>query len=253
MATIIRYSVFRYSPSRISGESINLGVLLYDPETDNREFRCTKKYGRISKFDDTLNINDVKLLLNSVKEDAEQNLFNIGKKFDINEYTRRFDSNYYFDRIKTLEYSTSFEEVCERIFKTYFRFDFPMSERPSSRDDINLLKDLLSSRCNETVEKDQYITGVCNDRAKYDILTDEYCIKVFNFDGKELSRVIDNAKVWAWNGNHSNGSRTPIVIYRYNSEKNVDDNFQIIKSIFKEAGIRFYGIEEGMDYLQKTS
>lgn len=253
MSLSVQYSVFRYSPSRITGENINLGVLFYDPVTCNREFRSTKQYGRIMKFDDTLDLNDLKLLLSSIKCDAEQNIFNVGQIFDLDEYTRRFDSNFYFDRAKTLYYNTSYEEVCERVFRTYLRFDYPMAERPTSKDDVNLIMDLLSSKGNDEIKKNQYITGKCNDRAKYDILTDNYCIKLFNFDGKDLSRLIDSAKVWAWNGKYNNGTRTPIIIYRYNSDEGINNNFSVIKSIFGEAKVQFYGIEEGLDFLQKIS
>ena len=45
----LQYSVLRYSPSLLSGESINLGILISTGEYARFEF--TKKMNRIREFD----------------------------------------------------------------------------------------------------------------------------------------------------------------------------------------------------------
>ena len=60
MEKILKYSVLRYSPSSVSGEKINLGIIFFDETLNYREFRYSKKFSRLSSFDDEININLVK-------------------------------------------------------------------------------------------------------------------------------------------------------------------------------------------------
>ena len=66
---VLEYSVLRYSPS--TGERINLGILFNEQQMHFMDFKFTKSLTRLSRFDDEININMVRLLLASIKEEVD--------------------------------------------------------------------------------------------------------------------------------------------------------------------------------------
>ena len=84
----LEYSVLRYSPS--TGERINLGIIFSEKQLHYMEFRFTKSLTRLSRFDDEIDINMVKLLLSSIKEDVEGSIFDYREK-DIKEYIKFYN------------------------------------------------------------------------------------------------------------------------------------------------------------------
>ena len=72
MTNILQYSVLRYSPSIVSGESINLGVLVADG--DYAEFFHTIRFSRVHEFGDTLNIDTVRVLLDAISDEVKGDL-----------------------------------------------------------------------------------------------------------------------------------------------------------------------------------
>lgn len=247
MEKILKYSVFRYSPSTVAGEKINLGIIFIDEGNGRREFRYSKKFTRLANFDDEINISLVKKLLKSIKDDVEGNLFTY-KSFDIEEYIKYYVNDFSFDKPKMIKYDV-WEEMTERLNKTYFRFDYEKTERPSKTEDRKLIEQVICTQ-GKDYKKDQYVLGLCNDKIKYDIITDEYNIKIFDFDGKNLNLLINNAKTWAWNSMYGNDKKS-IIIYRYNdSDSKYSKEFEIIMDIFKRANANVYDMEEGMQLLQ---
>ena len=93
MKKVMKYSVLRYSPTVISGEQINLGIIFDAPEDNYREFRCTKKFNRLTSFDDEIDINIVKALMKNIKEDVEGTVLSAGV-FDIDDYVKFFINDF---------------------------------------------------------------------------------------------------------------------------------------------------------------
>lgn len=250
MEKILKYSVLRYSPSTVAGEKINLGIIFFDEQNDRREFKYSKKFARLANFDDEINIAIVKKLLQTIKDEVEGNLFTYDK-FDIEEYTKYYVNDFSFDKPKVIKYDV-WEEMIERLNKTYFRFDYDKSERPSSAEDKKLIEQLICTQ-GKNLKKDQYVYGICDDKIKYDIVTEDYNIKIFDFDGKNLNLLINNAKTWAWNSMYGDAKKH-IIIYRYNdSNSKYSKEFQIIMKIFQTAKANVFDIEEGMQLLQSYS
>lgn len=250
MEKILKYSVLRYSPSTVSGEKINLGIIFFDESRKYREFRYSKKFARLSSFDDEINLELVKKLLQSIKDDVEGNLFTYDK-FDIDEYTKYYVNDFCFEKPKAIKYDV-LEEMIERIHKTYFRFEYDKSERPSKSDDKKLIEQLICTQ-GKAFKKDSYVYGRFNDKIKYDIVTDDYNIKIFDFDDKQLTLLVNNAKTWAWNTMFGDNKKS-IIIYRYNdSQSKYSIEFKIIMDIFKTAQANVYDIEEGVQFLQNLS
>lgn len=250
MGKQLKYSVLRYSPSTVSGEAINLGILFAEEDTGFRDFVYIKKFARLSKFDDTVPILKVKEFLKGIKEDIEPTIFN--QNFNIDQYTKYYINDYYFDRPKTIEYSV-LEDAVLRIHKTYLRFDFPISDRPTKDDDKKLISEILKAKGIDT-ERRGVVTGAFDDNITFDFLTDQYCIKLFDFDSKDLSRVVDTAKTWAWNCKFSvENNRKTMILYRFCFDESAEINrqyFDVISKIFLKSGTKFIELEQGVDLLQ---
>lgn len=242
MDKILKYSVLRYSPSNVSGEKINLGIIFYDVASGYSEFKYSKKLSRLSNFDDEIDVVIVKKLLQSIAEDV------ISMQFDIEQYTKYFVNDFSFDKPKLIQY-TDLDDMIIRLYKTYFRFEYDKEDRPSKIEDREIIEKILSSS-GKDIKKDGYIYGVCNEKIKYDIVTDNLCIKIFDFEDKNLNRLINSAKTWAWNAMY-NSKNNVMIIYRYNEElSKYTDEFKIIMDIFKKSQTQVYDIEEGMRVLQ---
>lgn len=122
---LVEYSVLRYYPSAISGESINLGVVLFCPEDNSAMFEhiAPSAYSRLHSFDDELDINTVKNVLSLIKEDIDdvnKLFYNDIQKFDLKQYIRYFKNEFHFSNLITMEYN-SFDEAVEEIKSWPFR------------------------------------------------------------------------------------------------------------------------------------
>lgn len=248
MEKIMKYSVLRYSPSKFAGERINIGII-FDSETEPfREFRFIKKFKRLSYFDDEIKIDVVKDLLKSIQEDVEGTLFR--KEFQFEEYIKFFINDFYFEEPRRISYD-EITEVVETLYKTYFRFDLEKKERPTINDDRKVISRILSDKGNKP-QKNNWLYGKYHERVTYDIVTDDYCIKIFDFEHKDLSRVINCAKTWAWNAQNE-VEKKPIILYRYADEAAGDnkEDLDIILNILKSSNAEVLSIEKGIQFLQQ--
>ena len=86
MRKVMKYAVLRYSPSKIAGEAINLGIIFVSEDEEERAFAHIQKWNRLRHFDDEVNVDLVKLLIEQMKEDVEGTLLNQGKAFSLEKY-----------------------------------------------------------------------------------------------------------------------------------------------------------------------
>lgn len=248
MKKILRYSVLRYSPSKISGEKINLGIAFSDEQQGIHEFRHTNKFKRIAGFDDELNIDTIKQLLKGIKTDIDNSLLTNGR-FDLDEYIKFFINDFCFDEPKTIYYE-DWDATVERINKSYFRFDYEKNNRPSKADDLKLLGEIIVKK-NREIKRNSKATGIFDENITYDFITENYKIKIMDLDDKDLSKLINNAKSWAITC-MTDPEKNILIIYRYSKRDNLKNNkeFETIKEIFKYADARFVDIEEGIQLMQ---
>ena len=247
MKKTMKYSVLRYSPSRIAGEHINLGIIFFAPEDGYRDFRHIRKFARLQAFDDDLNIDNVKTLLHSIKEDVLGNIFN-GNKFDIDEYVEFFINDFSFEKPRCITYE-DIKEVVESLHKAYFRFEYEKRERPTAEDDKQMIARLVKDS-GKLVGRQQIMSGLFDDKVTYDLITDDYMVKVFDFDNKDLSRTVNTAKSWAWNA-IKNDNKKVMFIYRYDgADKKNDTSFNTIINILNDSGAEVCDIDTGISRLQ---
>lgn len=248
MEKVLKYSILRYSPSKIAGEQINLGII-FDAEADTyREFRYSKKFSRVSNFDDEVDIDVVKGLLKQIKQDVEGTLFSYGN-FDIDDYVNYYINDFSFEKPKQIIYE-DMSEVLESLYKTYFRFEFDKADRPTKEDDKKMVARILRDSGKKLINE-RSIFGKYHDKVTYDIVTDDYKIKFFDFDNKDLNKLVNSAKAWAWNGRHNTGSEL-IIIYRYSDEisKHHNEEFDVIMNILDESNVKVVNIDKGLQLLQ---
>lgn len=244
----LRYSVLRYSPSKIAGEKINLGIIFADKENDKREFRHTTKFRRIAGFDDELNMETLKNLLNGIKTDVEPSSPS-DAQFDLDSYIQFFINDFNFDEPKSIYYD-DWDETVEKINRIYFRFDYEKSKRPSKKDEFRFLSDLISARTDE-LKWNRKMEGAFNESVTYDLVVGGYKIKMLDFDNKDLTKLVNTAKAWAFNCMADTTQKT-IIIYRYSDEGRVKDDqtFDSIKKIFEYVDADFLNMEEGIEKIQ---
>ena len=251
MTKFLKYSVLRYSPSSVTGEKINLGIVIYDELLKIREFRYTKKYKRISSFDDEVDITAVKSLLQDIKDDVETSIIS-AEDFDVEEYIKYYNNDFAFDVPKRIEY-VNFDEAIERLYKIYFRFDFEKKDRPSKVEDVKLMEELIKAK-SIGYKKNQYLIGEFNEQLKYDFVTQDYKIKVFDFDNKDLTKLFNSVKAWSFNTLYSGDSKKTIFVYRYTDDKNSENQwFSSLLDILNKSKAEVYNIDDNMHILQRIS
>ena len=239
MDKIIKYSVLRYSPSPVSGERINLGILFYDEDTGDKDFYFSHNFIRLKKFDDELDTRAVRDMLIGIRDDITESIN--GYQFSIEEFTRFYINDYKFGSIKSIAYK-EWDSIVERLKRTYFRFDYDKKERPSKSDDKKLISEWITSS-GHAISSSSTVMGEFNEPIRYDIVTDDSLIKIIDFDNKQLGRSINQAKLWAWNSNHS--QKKVYIVYRYSdTDPKQTNNFSIIRNIFKDSKAYFCSLEE---------
>ena len=244
MEKILKYSVLRYSPTLFSGEKLNLGILFSEENTGYHSFQFTKNFQRIKNFDDTISIKDLKMLLIDLKEEVEDTTV----RFDIDSFIKFYINDYCFEKTQILFYE-DLEETTEQLFKSYFRFDFEKKDIPTLKEDKLLLSNIIYSTGRKPV-KNKPIEGSFEENITYDIITDDYYIKLFDFDNRDLNRFIGHAKTWAWNSDHET-DKDVYVMYRFSQKEPEQERaFNIIKNIFNDSKATFCSMEEGMRLLQ---
>lgn len=245
MSKMLKYSVLRYSPEKITGEFINLGILFSEESLSFHDFHCSKNISRIVKFDDMLDSRVLRDFLTGIKKDVLG--YPSSDVFDIDMFVKYYINDYVFEKPKCIQYK-DLDEMLESLKRTYFRFDYPKHERPTKYEDQRMISKIISASGID-LTKNKTVTGKYNESIQYDIVTDDFYIKLFDFDGKELSRCVNAAKTWAWNTN--NNDKKTYIIYRYSDKNPKDDRtFKIISDIFGDSKAEFYSIDECVDILQ---
>lgn len=239
----LQYAVLRYSPSLLSGESINLGIL-FSTEAYAR-FEYTKKINRIREFDDTLDTDVLRFMLESIKSDVEGDLITHDKAFDIKTYIKFYCKEYHFSDVMDIACQNDFEKRIEEIKKIYLRFDYEISQRPSSQEELSFLRALLSEKGSK-VRPRATAPGVHNETVRYDFIIGDYGIKYFSLNSdKDLRKIMNDIKAWAWNSEHY-GLVRPIIVYNTDITDKASQQYtdlQSIIDIFKESSARVYLLE----------
>ncbi|MCY9003267.1 DUF3037 domain-containing protein [Peribacillus frigoritolerans] len=149
----IFYSVCRYVPDIIRDEFINVGVLTYIPELGESKFHKTKGLARVKNFDDELEMDILKALLESLEIQFNVRTLPVMSKEPNADFIKKelvyFVNQIQFSEIRALN-STNIEEDIKDLFDMYLYYD----QKKSQRIDAQRVKRLLSKLFTQNELKD---------------------------------------------------------------------------------------------------
>lgn len=210
MSKVCKYAVIRYVPDEIREEFINIGLVFHSPEDRSIDIKFTKNFSRVSKFDDEIDIEFLKLVLEGIKEEFSQSTISGPSNdslADINfiENNTFFYSNQIQFSPTYIINSTDLVQDFMDLFRTYVYFDVQKKSRITDDEVKSMMNRILKSNDSfkkleknipvnigpQTIELD-YVYNT-NDRKKI--------IKTFSFDytDRKSSQATLIAKEWFYN------------------------------------------------------
>lgn len=242
----IEYSALNYYHSPISDECLCLGVLFHNITTGQRDFRYISNFKRFQAFDDEADVNFVRAYLAGIKEDFETSILNYKDSFDLQSYIKVFANEFKFSTVKKLNVEEN-EDYVDSLTKVYLKYDLAKAQRLNSNEEKKLIKRVLET--NNLEYSNGRISGEFNDEITFDYQLDNLCIKHFSFKGKNLRRVISNARQWSFAAGEMAGVKK--VLFIYDSDFEDRDNLKIIINILSKHA-EVLQMDEGMDYILKS-
>lgn len=247
----LQYAVLKYAPSLVSGESINLGILVASESEPLVDFIATKKFARVKEFDDSLDIEMLKIFLQGIKGEVETTLENYNQLFDISNYTQYYCNEYHFSRTIELPYK-QFDSALKELKRIYLPQDFPKNQRTSHKEELQFMAKILETN-HVDFRRNVKELGSYSDQITYDFRVENYGIKLFWLKGKELNRLMTSVKAWAWNCQNSPQGIKTVIIYNYDIEESHSTEMQTFLNIFKASSKYIYSWTDGMNWLKTLS
>lgn len=242
----IEYSALNYYHSPISDECLCLGVLFHNVNTGQRDFRYISNFRRFQTFDNEADVNFIRAYLAGIKEDVGVSILNYEKSFDLQSYIKVFANEFKFSAIKKLNVEEN-EDYVDSLTKVYLKYDLAKSQRLNSNEEKKLIKRVLET--NNLEYSNGKISGEFNDEIAFDYQLDNLCIKHFSFKGKNLRRIINNARQWSFAAGEMEGVKK--VLFIYDSDFEDRDNLKIIIDILSKHA-EVFQMDDGMDYILKS-
>lgn len=241
----VLFSVLKYK--LVTNESINIGILFHNLDTDERRLETISKWSRLKNFDDEINMILFKILLNGIKDEVKDSLFNETLHFNISEYTKKFRNEMRFSKIYE-EHTDNFDSFVEFNKKIFLRYDYDQKDRPKKDQQIKYMKTLMKS--NEIPYSVKKIMGEHQESIQYDYIIDNFAFKFFEFENKKLDRLVSSAKAWAYTAKELSDIYNTIFVY----DVDVDDRkFNIIIDILKKSAYDIIKYDNTIDYMSNKN
>lgn len=242
----ILFSVLSYYPSFITNESINIGILFHNITTDTRRLETTSNWNRVSKFDDEIDIDYLKLLLEGIKREiSNDNLFNYKEVFNLKKYTQFYVNELKFSE-PTYAEDDNFEEFIVDTKQIFLRYDFAKNERPDHNKQIKYIKNLMN--LNKIEYSNAPVQGTHYENVTYNYIIDEYAFKLFTFENRRISYLVSTAKSWAYTANEMKSKYKTIFIYDVDLE---DSYFKSVIEILSSAAYKVMKIDEALEFVME--
>lgn len=243
----IEYTALKYYNSCVSEECLYVGMLFNNRTTNTRTFKSIRNFKRLAAFDDEISIDFFRDYLDSIKSEVETNIFNYDKEFNINEYVKPFVNELRFSDVKTE--ITDDVNFIENITKLFLKFDYDKKFRLKQKTEKKYIKMVLKSSNVDFTESP--VIGKYNENINFDFVTNDYVIKLFQFENKDLTKLVSTAKTWAYSAREMKGQKN--TIFLYDSDILDSDKFDIIISILKEDSYKVMPVESGIEYITRLS
>lgn len=237
----VLFSILKYR--LITNESINIGILFHNLDTDERKFETITKWSRLKSFDDEINVRLFKIMLDGMKEEIQSNLFNDSIHFDMKEYISKFYNEMRFSTIYEGD-TNDFKNFIEENKKIFLRYDYDKKSRPSRMEQISYMKKLMkANKIKYSVKKPM---GKYFENINYDYIVENYAFKVFSFENRKLDNLINYAKAWAYTSKEMESTYRTIFVY----DKDIQDTkFNIIIDILKTYKCNIIKYDDALEYI----
>lgn len=243
----IQFSALKYYNSIVSEECLYVGILFNNLTTGERHFKTIKNFKRLESFDDEIDIEFIKMYLNSIRDEVENNLFNFGEDFNMKQYIDTFVNDMRFSEITTLE--TDDIDFVYNTCRLLMKYDYDKRQRLSKETERFYIKTLLKTYNINTTSKP--IIGKYDESIKFDIQTNNYCIKIFRFKNKDLSKLIASAKTWSFTAQELSNSKKTIFLYDVDIIESA--KFKSLINILSENAEKVLPISEGLELIPTLS
>lgn len=245
----ILFSILSYHPSFITTESINVGILFHDIVNDIRIFETTSKWNRVKSFDDEVDVNYIKAILDGIKNEVENSsFFKHDEEFNMEQYIRFYVNELKFSEVVPAN-TDSLEDFIIETKKIFLRYDYDKKDRPNEKQQLKFVKEILKSKQIDYSSKN--IIGKYNENIYFDYTIDDYVFKMFTFENKKVSNQIFAAKSWAYNAEKIKPRYKTIFIY--DIEKYDDPQYSSIMEILKDSGHKVLNLSEAIDFILKLN
>lgn len=240
----VKFTRLNYFPSFISNDCMEIGILFHEIENDIRRFEVTTNWSRLKSFDDELDIEYMKLILDGIKNEvSNDNLFSYNQKFDIKKYAKFYVNELKFTDVRVAQ-TDNLESFIEETKKMFLRYDYDKSERPNRNQQISYMRKLFKE--NNIKYSSHKIDGGFNEDIQYDYIVDNYAFKLFSFEDKKINKLVSSAKTWAFNAEEMKDIYKTVFIY--DTESN-DRLFESIVRILSKDAYKVMNMNEALDFI----
>lgn len=204
------FTVLRYVPDEYREEFINIGIILHSPNDKVIDIKLTKNFSRVKSFDDEVNLEILKLVLEGLEEDFKVSTVNgpsiteLESKELLKNRTTFYVNQLQFSPIYQILIN-DFERDFNDLFRTYIYFETKKKERITSEEVKTLMRRVMRTKgildkidknpvlYNRTEEIGLDFAFTSNDSKNF--------IKALSFDyeKKKNTQGINQAKIWAYN------------------------------------------------------
>lgn len=179
---VVNFAVCRYVPDILRDEFINVGVLVHVPYDKFVHFYKTKNYRRIKSFDDEVELDVIKALLESLEYQFNTTtvyspeLHNTGQNDFLENEIAFFVNQLQFSNIRTFTSESLIEDI-EDLCDTYLYYDKKKSERIGAEKVKRLVSKMFtSSKINSMVYRNPEYRNIFQQQPF------DFCVKVNNND-----------------------------------------------------------------------
>lgn len=242
----IDFSIFSYSPSIITNERINLGVLFHDANKNECQFEATKNWNRLQSFDDELNIEFVKDYINGIKKQLEPSLLVSPESWQ--SFIKRFVNEFKFSAVSTVEVEDKDQFITDTK-RVYLRYDYPHKERIKPDEQKRYIKNLLKGyRLPYSTEP---IEGKFEEQIRYDYVVENKYFKHFEFDNKNISRMFQS--IHAWRDIASEMKDTCETIFIFDTDVLEKPEFGIAVKMLKTSAAEVLSFTEALELIARLN
>nr|WP_295571628.1 hypothetical protein [uncultured Intestinibacter sp.] len=241
----VQFSVLCNYPSIVSRDCITLGILFYNITESVCIFKKIQNWKRVASFNDELDIEIVKLQLESIEE--EINDFAKEKDFDLKKYTKFYVNQLKFTEVFTADIEIDFHDFVEQCTRQYMPMDLAKDKRPREKEQRDFIKNVLKT--SNKNYRNGNIVGNFNDNIRFDFIIKDYAFKYFMLKNKEEQDVLRSIKRWVYDAYQLKNKYKVIFVTDINLKSN--NKYKNIYNMLSKEGEKVIDFQDILTFAQK--